>query len=160
MRLFETFWIAPKGPPSFVSIFYTTMDVKKLQRVPPFTFFGTVRLFKNLILKNFSGNFFMSPKGPPSFFFIFFQPAGVSQSSKGPPFSILSLRYGGDFGRSRLVRFSPNACRLCQFSSGRVYFSVWNNGPEKTSGVINCVRFQSVFCFANRSLHNGLECFL
>ena len=28
-RLFETFWIAPKGPPSFVSIFCNTMDVKK-----------------------------------------------------------------------------------------------------------------------------------
>ena len=86
-------------PPSFCN----TMDVKKLQRVPPFTFFGTVTPFKNLVLKNFSGNFFMSPKGPPSFFFHFLQPAGVSQSPKGPPFSILSLRYGADFGRSRLV---------------------------------------------------------
>ena len=46
MRLFETFWIAPKGPPSFASIFCNTMDVKKSQRVPPFTFFGTVTLFK------------------------------------------------------------------------------------------------------------------
>ena len=98
MRLFETFWIAPKGPPSFVSIFCNTMDVKKSQRVPPFTFFGSVTLFKNLL-----GNFFMSPKGPPFIFFHFLQPAGVSQSPKGPPFSILSLGYGADFGRSRLV---------------------------------------------------------
>ena len=42
MRLFETFWIAPKGPPSIVSIFCNTIDVKKSQRVPPFTFFITV----------------------------------------------------------------------------------------------------------------------
>ena len=45
----------------------------------------------------------MSPKGSPFNFFHFLQPAGVSQSPKGPPFSILSLRYGADFGRSRLV---------------------------------------------------------
>ena len=69
---FEVFWIAPEGPPSFVSIFCNTMDVKKLQRVPPFTFFGTVTLFKNLIQKIFLGNFFMSPKGPPFDFFQIF----------------------------------------------------------------------------------------
>ena len=40
MRHFETFWIAPKGPPLFGSIFCNTVDVKKSQRVPPFTFFG------------------------------------------------------------------------------------------------------------------------
>ena len=73
-------------PPSFVSIFCNTMDVKKMQRVPPFTFFGTVTLFKNLIKKNF-GKFFHVSKGSPiQFFSNFFQPAGVSQSPKGPPF--------------------------------------------------------------------------
>ena len=47
---FEVFWIAPGGsPPSFVSIFCNKMDVKKSQRVPLFTFFGTVTLFENLI---------------------------------------------------------------------------------------------------------------
>ena len=46
-------------------------------------------------------SFWIAPKGPPFNFFL--QPAGVSQSPKGPPFSILSLRYGADFGRSRLV---------------------------------------------------------
>ena len=76
------FWIAPNGPPSFVSLFCNTMDVKKYQRVPPFTFFGTVTLFKNHIFKKILGNFL---------------------KSKGPPFTILSLRYGADFGRSRLV---------------------------------------------------------
>ena len=84
---FEVFWIAPEGPPSFVSIFCNTMDVKKSQRVPPFTFFGTVTLFKNLIQKNFFGKFFHVSKGSPlRFFSNFLQPAGVSQSPKGPPF--------------------------------------------------------------------------
>ena len=103
MRLFLKFFgLHQRVPPSFVSIFCKTMDVKISQRVPSFTFFGTVTLFKNLILKNFSGNFFMSPKAPLQFFH-FLQTAGVSQSPKGAPFSILSLRHGADFGRSRLV---------------------------------------------------------
>ena len=58
------------------------MDVKKSQRVPPFTFFGTVTLFKNLI-KNFCPPF--------NFFSNFLQPAGVSQSPKGPPFKLWAL---------------------------------------------------------------------
>ena len=90
MRLFETFWIecfSPKGPPFNFLMFCNTMDVKKSQSVRPFTFFGTVTLFKNLIKKIFLGNFFMSPKGSPlQFFKNFLQPAGVSQSPKGPPF--------------------------------------------------------------------------
>ena len=53
MRLFLKFFgLHQRVPPSFVSIFCNTMDVKKPQRVPPFTFFGTVTLFKNHI-KNF-----------------------------------------------------------------------------------------------------------
>ena len=48
------------------------MDVRKFQGVPPFTFFGTVTLFKNHILKFFWAIFFQSLKGPPfNFFFIF-----------------------------------------------------------------------------------------
>ena len=60
MSLFETFWIAPKCPPSFISIFCTTMD----------SFFATSWSFTK---------------------------------PEGSPFSILSLRYGAAFGRSRLV---------------------------------------------------------
>ena len=105
MRLFETFWIAPKAPPSFVSIFCNTMDVKKSQRIPPFTFFGTVTLFKNLILIFFLEIFSCPQRVPLQFFFHILQPVGVSQSPKCPPFSILSLRYGADFGRSRLVYY-------------------------------------------------------
>ena len=73
LRLFLKFFgLHQRVPPSFVSIFCNTMDVKKSQRVPPFTFFGTVTLFKNLIQKIFLGNFFMSPKGPPFSFFLIF----------------------------------------------------------------------------------------
>ena len=66
---FEVFWIAPEGPPSFVSIFCNTMDVKKSQRVPPFTFFGTVTLFKNLIKNFFWEIFSCLQRVPPSIFF-------------------------------------------------------------------------------------------
>ena len=103
MRLFETFWIAPKGPPFICFDIWQHNGCQKIAKGAPFTFFGTVTLFKNLILKIFQENFFRSPMGPPFIFFHFLQPAGVSQSPKGPPFSILSLRYGADFGRSRLV---------------------------------------------------------
>ena len=58
----------------------------------PFTFFGTVTLFKNLILIFFSEFLLKSPKGPPLIFFHILQPTGVSQSPKGPPFTILKLR--------------------------------------------------------------------
>ena len=88
MRYFvETFWIAPKGPPSLVSTFCNPMDVKKSQWVPlsHFTCFGTVTLFKNLIFKHFWDIFFKSPKGSPSIF------------------PLLSLRYSTDFGCSQLV---------------------------------------------------------
>ena len=85
MRLFfEVFWIAPKGPPSFVSIFCTTVDVKKIPKGTPFTFFGTVTLFKNLLFKIFLRNILMYAKGP-SFNFHILQPVGVSQSPKCPP---------------------------------------------------------------------------
>ena len=67
------------------------MDVRKFQRVPPFTFFGTVTLFKTVQKSHFEiflGNFFQSLKGPPFNFFHILQPPGVSQTPKGPPFYI------------------------------------------------------------------------
>ena len=69
---FEIFWIAPKGHPSFLSIFCNTMDVKKSQRVPIFTFFGTVTLFKNHFFQKFFGKFFKVTKGSPFNFFSYF----------------------------------------------------------------------------------------
>ena len=79
------------------------MDFRKFQRVPPFTFFGTVTLFKNHILKFFWAIFFKSLKGPPSIFFIFCHQLEFHKTQRVPPFTILSLRYSADFGRSRLV---------------------------------------------------------
>ena len=88
MRLFETFWIeffSPKGPPS---IFFDVLQhngCQKIAKGPPFTFFGTVTLFKNLIKNIFWEIFSCLQRVPPSIFLNFLQPAGVSQSPKGPP---------------------------------------------------------------------------
>ena len=74
MRLFETFWIEifpQRVPPSIFLMFRNTMDVKRSQRVPPFTFFGTVTLFKNLI-KKIVRKFFHVSKGSPLHFFKIF----------------------------------------------------------------------------------------
>ena len=81
MRLFETFWIAPRGPPFICFDILQHNGCQKIAKGPPFTFFGTVTLFKNLI-KKFLGNFFLSPKGPPSIFFSFF---ATSWSFTKPP---------------------------------------------------------------------------
>ena len=91
MRLFETFWIAPKGHPFICFDILQHNGCSKIAKSPPFTFFGTVTLFKNLIWKIFLGNFFMSPKGPPSIFFSFFATSWSSQSPKGPPFQFWAL---------------------------------------------------------------------
>ena len=71
LKLFGLKFFPQRVPPSIFLMFCNTMDVKKSQRVPLFTFFGTVTLFKNLN-KKFFGNFFMSPKGPPFNFFKIF----------------------------------------------------------------------------------------
>ena len=69
--------------PSFVPIFCNTMHVKKSQRVR-LLHFSALWHYSKITIKKFLGNFFKSSKAP-------------------PPFTILSLRYGADFGRSRLV---------------------------------------------------------
>ena len=103
MRLFEPFWSAPKGHPFICFDILQHNGCQKIAKGPPFYIFRHCDTVQKSQFKNFLGIFFMSPKGPPLIFFSFLQPAGVSQSPKGPPFSILSLRYGADFGRSRLV---------------------------------------------------------
>ena len=70
MGLFGKFLDCTKGPPSFVSTFCNAMDGKKSQRDPPFTFFGTVTLFKNLTSKIF-WSIFSSPQSPLQFFSYF-----------------------------------------------------------------------------------------
>ena len=66
--LFEVFWIASEGPPFICFDILQLNGCQKIAKGPPFTFFGTVTLLKNLIKTIFLGNFFMSPKGPPSNF--------------------------------------------------------------------------------------------
>ena len=84
---FEVFWIAPEGPPFICFDILQHNGCQKIAKGPPFTFFGTVTLFKNLIQKIFFGKFFHVSNGSPlRFFSNFLQPAGVSQSPKGPPF--------------------------------------------------------------------------
>ena len=78
------FGLHQRVPPSFVSIFCNTMDVKKSQRVPFYIFWHCDTVQKSH-QKNFFGKFFHVSKGSPlQFFSNFLQPAGVSQSPKGP----------------------------------------------------------------------------
>ena len=102
MRLFLKFFgLHQRVPPSFDILQHN--GCQKIPKGPPFTFFGTVTLFKNHFFQKFFEKFFKVTKGSPFNFFHTLQPTGVSQSPKGPPFTILSLRYSADFGRSRLV---------------------------------------------------------
>ena len=80
MRLFS-----PKGPPSIFLLFCDRMDVRKSQRVPPFSFFRHCEIF-------FPKNFFHKrvPNSP-----ILWHIEVL--------LLFLSLRYGADLGRSRLV---------------------------------------------------------
>ena len=106
MRLFETFWIAPKGHPFICFYILQHNGCRKFAKGPPFYIFRHCDTVQNS-LKKVRWEIVSCPQRVPlSFFFHFLQPAGVSQSPKGPPFSILSLRYGVDFGRSQLVRDS------------------------------------------------------
>ena len=102
---FEIFWIAPKDAPFICFNILQHSGCQKIAKGPPFYIFRHCDPVRKSHFKKFFcpkilyANFFVLP----SIFFPFLQPAGVSQSPKGPPFSILSLRYGADFGRFRLV---------------------------------------------------------
>ena len=100
-------------------IFCNRMDVQKIPKPPPFTFFVTMRL---------TGNFKKIRKKIRIFFsyFSFLRAFVVSSCRKsGFRFRVfLSLRYGADLGRSRLVE--PWVCRrfipfpVCQvYTRGR-----------------------------------------
>ena len=66
-------------------MFCNTMGVKKSQSVPPFTFFGTVTLFKNLIKKIFWEIFSCLQKGPPfNFFKIFYNQLEFHKARRVP----------------------------------------------------------------------------
>ena len=81
MRLFETFWIAPKGPPFICFEYLQHNGCQKIAKGPPFYIFWHCDTVQKSHLKKFFGKFFHVPKGSPlQFFFHFSQPAGVSQS--------------------------------------------------------------------------------
>ena len=83
-------------------IFCNRMDVQKIPKRSPFTFFGTMRL---------TGNFKKIEKNSAILFFSIFSflRAFVVSSCRESGFRFrvfLSLRYRADLGRSRLVIFS------------------------------------------------------
>ena len=77
-------------------IFCNRMDVQKIPKRPPFTFFGTMRL---------TGNFKKIPKKNSEFCsqFLVFWELLLCPVVEKVDFVFLSLRYGADLGRSRLV---------------------------------------------------------
>ena len=78
MRLF---WIPPKALPFVCFDILQHNESQKIPKGPPFTFFGTVTLFKNLIIKKNS----RSPKGPPLIFFKYFATNWSFTKPKGSP---------------------------------------------------------------------------
>ena len=121
---FWKFFCRQRVPLQVFWYFATTclkLKFQKAQMVPPFWFFGTMRLFQkshfSFFLENFPKNFlnFLNvSKGSPFNFFDILQQTGFSKSRKGSPLTnikncaFLSLRYSADFRRSRLVFFSSD----------------------------------------------------
>ena len=83
---FKNFFSPRKAPFNFLE-FCNRMDVEKSQRVLPFSFFGIVRLFK--------------------FFFHKSSPNSPILGNFEVLLLFLSLGYGADLGRSRLVYDKP-----------------------------------------------------
>ena len=86
LKLFGLNIFPQRVPPLIFLMFCNTMDVKKSQSVPPFTFFGTVTLFKNLIKKFFGKFFHVSKRVPPSIFLKFFTTSWSFTKPEGSPF--------------------------------------------------------------------------
>ena len=87
MRLFfETFWIAPEGPPFIYFDILQHNGCQKIPKSPPFCIFRHCDTVKKSHFLHFFGKFFLVTKGSPFKFFHILQPAGVPQSLKGPTF--------------------------------------------------------------------------
>ena len=84
MKLFETFWIAPKGHPFICFYILQHNGCRKIAKGPPFTFFGTVTLFKNLI-KKFFWEIFSCPQRVPPSIFLFFAASWSFKKPEGSP---------------------------------------------------------------------------
>ena len=96
------FGLHQRAPLHLFRYFATQWMSKNRKGSPLLHFFGTVTLFKNLI-KKFLEIFSCLQRVPTSIFFKFFATSWSFTKPEGSPFQILSLRYGADFGRSRLV---------------------------------------------------------
>ena len=100
LTLFKFLIFIPKFfycPPMNFLIFCNRMDVQKIPKGPPLTFFGTMRL---------PGNFKFFSKNSEIFFssiFSFLRAFVVSSRRKSGFRVLLSLRYGADLCRSWLV---------------------------------------------------------
>ena len=66
--------------------YFATQWMSKNPKGPPFTFFGTVTLFKNHFSKIFWEIFQSHQRVPPSIFFIFCNQLEFHKARKGPPF--------------------------------------------------------------------------
>ena len=86
MQFFETFWIAPKGPPFICFDILQHNGCQKIPKSPPFYNFRHCDTVQKSHFLHFFGKFFLVPKGSPFKFFHILQPAGVQQSPKGPTF--------------------------------------------------------------------------
>ena len=104
---FAIFLMSPKGPPFIFSYFAKELMFKNSQR-PPFTFFGIMRLTidQKKFRKKISKNKFEKNIKKFGILFQFFPHAGTVEEITRlieVLLLFLSLRYGADLGRSRLV---------------------------------------------------------
>ena len=114
MRLFETFWIAPKGPLFICFDILQHNGCPKIAKGPPFYIFRHCDTVQKSHFKIFLGKFFSCPQRVPFIFFPFFATSWSFTKPEGSPFSILSPRYGADFGHSRLVCMSSKFAQKCR----------------------------------------------
>ena len=85
MRLFETFWIAPKGPPFICFHILRHNGCQKIATGPPFYIFRHCDTVQKSHLKNFFGKFFHVPKWSPFNFFSFFVTSWSFTKPEGSP---------------------------------------------------------------------------
>ena len=109
MRLvFEIFKVF-KGSPFYFFLVFAPEWILKKPEGPPFTFFGTMRLLKILIFRKLKKKSKLFNVSEVLHFFDILQQTGFSKSQRVPLATILkalrflSLGYGADFRRSRLV---------------------------------------------------------
>ena len=86
MRLFETFWIAPKGHPFICFDILQHNGCRKIAKGPPFYSFRHCDTVQKSHFEKFFGKFFHVPKGSLHFFFIFCSQLEFHKARRVPPF--------------------------------------------------------------------------